>query len=497
MGLQRHTQGLSIANMPEALHSYDVAIVGAGWAGLSAAITCIEAGKTVVLFDAAPQGGGRARHLTVQFSDDLKVDLDNGQHLLIGAYTSCAAMMKKVNAQPLLRNRLSLQTEAGIFLKSEVPEGLMWKWLDALLPAMPKRGFSFIKAKGFTTTDKIAIMSALARLSVGRKAACWDGYCQINETVEALLARLRQPQTLLQNFWNPLCIATMNTMPQQADAATFCRVLRDTFGNPIFEASDFLLPATHLGASFPEPALAWLKEKGCEIQLRTNVTSIRRASETHSSIVINELIEAKKLILAIPPNNAHRLLKTLGNTENFDTSLTPLASFAYLPIATAYLAWELPDVAQKLPTIYMLNDLRSSARPGQWLFNRGVVRTGIKQYALASVVVSAWDGSVSLEELSNQVRQQVASIDDLPLPEADFAKAIIDKKATLACTPDRPKLFGDYLQTLGSKQTAGKLFDGIFLAGDYCYPLYPATLEGAVRSGEISANLALQSLQRA
>ncbi len=494
MGLQRHTQGLSIANMPEALHSYDVAIVGAGWAGLSAAITCIEAGKTVVLFDAAPQGGGRARHLAVQFSDDLEVDLDNGQHLLIGAYTSCAAMMKKVSAQPLHRNRLSLQSEAGIFLKSEVLEGMMWKWLDALLPAMPKRGFSFIKAKGLTTTDKIAIMSALARLSVGRKTACWDGYCQINETVDALLARLGQPQTLLQNFWNPLCIATMNTLPLQADAATFCRVLRDTFGNPIFEASDFLLPATHLGASFPEPALTWLQEKGCAIQLRTNVTSIRRASEPQSSIVINELVEAKKLILAIPPNNARRLLETLSNKAAFESILSPLASFDYLPIATIYLAWELAEISEKVPTIYMLNDLRSSARPGQWLFNRGVVRTKTKQYALASVVVSAWDGSVSLEELSNQVRQQVASIDNLPLPKADLAKAIVDKKATLACTPDRPKLYGDYLQTQGSKQTVGKPFDGIFLAGDYCYPLYPATLEGAVRSGEISANMLLQSL---
>jgi hydroxysqualene dehydroxylase len=480
--------------MPKEAHLYDVAIVGAGWAGLSAAITCIEAGKTVVLFDAAPQGGGRARHVTVQFSDDLQVDLDNGQHLLIGAYTSCTTMMKKVNAQPLLRNRLSLQTEAGINLKSNVPNGRFATWIDSLLPAMPKRGISFLTAKGFSLPEKVAITSALANLSIGSKANRWDGYCQVNETVEALLARLKQPQTLLRNFWNPLCIATMNTMPQQADAATFCRVLRDTFGNPIFEASDFLLPATHLGASFPDPALAWLQENRCAIQLRTNITSIKRASGT-PNIIINEGVEAKKMILAIPPNNAHRLLKTLSNADHLDASLAPLASFNYLPIATVYLAWEIAAIAEKIPTIYMLNDLRNSARPGQWLFNRGAVITTTKEFALASVVVSAWDGSVSLEELSDQVRQQVASIANLPMPKADLAKAIVDKKATLACTPHRPKLLGDYLQTLGSEHKVGKLFDGIFLAGDYCYPLYPATLEGAVRSGEISAKLAIQSLQ--
>jgi hydroxysqualene dehydroxylase len=301
MGFQSDTKGYELAFMTKAPNTFDVAIVGAGWAGLSAAITCIDAGKSVVLFDAAPQGGGRARHLAMQFSDDLEVDLDNGQHLLIGAYTSCAAMMKKVDAQPLLRNRLSLQTEAGIFLKSELPVGLIAKWADSLLPAMLKRGISFINAKGFSTAEKIAIITALTHLSVGRKTACWDGYCGTNETVEALLQRLKQPQTLLQNFWNPLCIATMNTMPKQADAATFCRVLRDTFGNPIFEASDFLLPATHLGASFPEPALAWLQKRGCEIQLRTNVTSINRASETNSTIVINELVETGHSAKQCPP----------------------------------------------------------------------------------------------------------------------------------------------------------------------------------------------------
>jgi hydroxysqualene dehydroxylase len=486
--------------MPHA--PFDVAIVGAGWAGLSAAITCIAAGKSVALLDAAPQAGGRARHLSVQFSDELQVDLDNGQHLLIGAYTSCAAMMKQVNAQPLHRNRLSLQTEAGIFLKSEVPNTPFTKSLDALLPAMHKRGLSFLQAKGLSMTDKIAVTTALARLSVGRKAACWDGYCKNNETVESLLERLKQPQSLLQNFWNPLCIATMNTLPTQADAATFCRVLRDTFGNPIFEASDFLLPASHLGASFPDPAIEWLQARGCNVQLRTNVTKITRASTTSQNFVINDAIEAKKLILAIPPNNAHRLLKTLlENTldQELDKHLTPLTSFDYLPIATVYLAWELPALIGRIheiiPTIYMLSDLPNNARPGQWLFNRGTVLTKTKQFALASVVVSAWDSSVSLEVLSEQVKQQVASIANLKLPLADFAKAIVDKKATLACTPDRPKLFGDYLQKFNNKQDhlGNKVFENIFLAGDYCYPLYPATLEGAVRSGEFSAQLALQN----
>jgi hydroxysqualene dehydroxylase len=488
-----------------ASNSFDVAIVGAGWAGLSAAITCVEAGKRVVLFDAAPQAGGRARHQAVQLTENLKADLDNGQHLLIGAYTSCLSMMTKVGAAPLARNRLSLHTESGIHLESRPTNSAIDSMLDALIPALAKRGLSFLKAKGLSSTEKFSIVGALVKLSVGRSAACWDGYCKKDETVAALLDRLKQPYPLQQQFWNPLCIATMNTLPIHADAATFSRVLRDTFGNPVFEASDFLLPQTHLGASFPEPALHWLKEQGCVVHLRTAVTSLRRDED--QAIVLNGEVAAHQLILAMPPDNAHRLLTTLlenNHSSAYDPTesikyLAPLASFHYLPIATVYLAWRKKGAkthaAESIPAIFMLDDLRAEGRPGQWLFNRASIidqhdqsdSSTQGQVCLASVVVSAWDSSVSLDELSKQVQRQVASIKHLPLPVADFAKAIIDKKATLACTPDRPRFAANYLQRF----TSERLFHSIWLAGDYCYPLYPATLEGAVRSGIISANLAV------
>jgi hydroxysqualene dehydroxylase len=474
---------------------YDVAIVGAGWAGLAAAITCIDAGQSVILFDAAPQPGGRARHQSIQFNSELTADLDNGQHLLIGAYTSCITLMEKVGAAPLVRNRLSLLTESGIHLESATPNSAVASILDSIMPALAKRGLSFLRAKGFSSLDKRAIVSALLKLSVGRRSACWDNFCTVNETVAVLLSRLAQPQTLQQQFWNPLCIATMNTLPSEADAATFCRVLRDTFGNPVFEASDFLLPKSHLGASFPEPAVSWLEERGCAVNLRTVVTTLQRTND--DAILINGELTATKVILAMPPDNAHRLLKNLLSNSPIEESklhsalgaLSPLQSFDYLPIATVYLAWHKlhgrPHPAQTIPTIFMLDDLRASGRPGQWLFNRSAIDTVSDRFCLASVVVSAWDASLSLDDLSSQVQQQIASIRNLPLPPANFVKAIVDKKATLACTPRRPKLSADYLQ----QANFHGLFKNVFLAGDYCYPLYPATLEGAVRSGIASAEL--------
>jgi hydroxysqualene dehydroxylase len=486
---------------------HDIAIVGAGWAGLSAAITCVSAGKKVVLFDAAPQAGGRARHQKIQFTDELQVDLDNGQHLLIGAYTRCEALMAKVGAEPLLRNRLSLRTETGIFLESKAPTNRLAAIVFNVLGAIGKRGLRFAMARGLSNAEKWAIAKALTKLMVGLPANRWDGYCETRETVTSLLNRLSQPNSVQTNFWNPLCIATMNTAPEQADAATFCRVLRDTFGNKIFEASDFLLPNSNLGASFPEPALAWLEKNGCTVKLKSNIASLRKALSPQAGntrFEFNDGLSANKIILAMPPSNAFRLLENYighgdkavseNSTATAKQQLSALLSFDYLPIATIYLAWNitansvLSAQVANIPVIYMLDEQRDKKRPGQWLFNRGIVTRGDQKFALASVVVSAWDLSVGLEELCSQVANQIASIDKLPLPLAkpELTKAIVEKKATIACTPTRPKVNPDYLQ---SNQFADT-FKNIWLAGDYCYPLYPATLEGAVRSGEISANLA-------
>jgi hydroxysqualene dehydroxylase len=471
---------------------FDVAVVGAGWAGCAAAIELVERGRNILLLDAAPQAGGRARRQAIYFADGYELELDNGQHLLIGAYVESLALIKKVGGQAAIRNPLALLSENGIRL---------WASNSAVvkaLPALAQRAAAFLTANGISFKDKIAVVKALATLQLRG----WDKYCLSGSnqkenkanntfTVKHLLDALQQPQSIQQIFWNPLCIATMNTPAPQADGATFCRVLRDSLGSANIGSSDFITPTSNLGATFPDAAIEWIRSAGATVKLRYNVTSISH-KDTGSGWLINDFFSAKQLVLAVPPPNASRLLKGLesvASSAHYQDLASKLNAFEYLPIATVYLAWEMPktalNVKSNAPAIYMLSENRSARRPGQWLFSRGLHDCEAGVVEVAAVVVSAWDSSVSNEDLGEQIASQVATLQDANAPncykrKADFVKVIVEKRATLACTPQRPRLYPNSLRVAG-----------LFLAGDYCYPDYPATLEGAVRSGLQAAKLAL------
>jgi hydroxysqualene dehydroxylase len=355
------------------------------------------------------------------------------------------------------------------------------KWL----PALGLRGLGFLTADGLSWGEKLSVGKFLGLLNF----LSWNKACQPNETVENLLRRFKQSEQLQQRLWNPLCIATMNTVPNIADASTFCRVLKDSLGSPFHAASDFLFPKTHLGAALAEPALEWLAQRGCDIQLRRPVNHLVRATSGHW--VVNDGIQSKNVILAIPPSNAFKLLKPLTKTPVSAALIEPLNRFIFQPIATIYLGWKVngklhvgsTDAKIAIPKIYMLDEDRAGGRPGQWLFDRGIQRLEAGVLAVAAVVVSAWDLEHSIEELGKNVANQIASIRDLHLPRADYVKVIVEKRATIACTVDRPKFPSNALA--GQAELAG-----IWLAGDYTYFDYPATLEGSVRSGRISAEFA-------
>ena len=461
----------------------DVAIIGAGWAGLAAAVNATQAGHKVALFDSAPQAGGRARKSTVRFAPRCEVNLDNGQHLLIGAYKECVALINKVGGQTLQRSSMRLQSTSGLDIASIAPTGIL-----KLLPASFLRGLGFCLAKGLTVSDKVSISAMLARLQWSK----WQAKSEA-QSVSNLLKEFKQSDSVQKNFWLPLCMATMNTPAETADAATFCRVLRDSLGSADHDASDFLTPLTHLGAAFPDAALHWLGQcagNSCAIYLRTTVLSLLRS---RSLWALNNNVHARHVIIALPPSNTARLLESVRDqtapvlpapalhlTLAGQTAIDMLNGFNYLPIATVYLAWR---SHQTLPSMLMLNDDRASGSPGQWLFSRGLHQTEIGSVTIAAIVISAWDSTAtgldSNQALADAVKRQVSFEANLPM--ADYATVIVEKRATFACTAGRPRFNAQSLK----KEPA---FENIWLAGDYCYSDYPATLEGAVRSGIAAAS---------
>ena len=196
-------------------------------------------------------------------------------------------------------------------------------------------------------------------------------------------------------------------------------------------------------------------------------------------------IDCDQVVLATPPYAAARLLDGVA-----DPSLVAaLGRFAYLPITTAYLGWPEELVAaagtavsgvnggdrrSPMPRMLALRDDPEGQRYAQWFFDRG--RHG--HWHVAALVLSDSRAAHDLGDsrLADALIRQL--LEELDLPAPAQLSLIHEKRATIACVPDRPRL---------SVDAAGDSLPGIALAGDYTYADYPATLEGAVRSGRLAA----------
>lgn len=437
-----------------ALSAPDLVVIGAGWAGLAAAVHATLAGLRVHVLESAPAGGGRAREARLDFGAGV-VAVDAGQHLLMGAYRECLQLASIVRAahapSPFERAPLALRDTAGLRLEVRAHRA-PWHLLAAL-----------VAARGLSPQERWSMLRLFAALH----ARGWR--TPPGETVAGLLARQRQPRRLVERLWAPLCIGAMNTPPEAACAAAFAAVLRDTLGSTR-EASDFVLARTTLDDAITRPAIAWLQARGAELSFGATVRSLAFADGRWLVDAGSRTASATQVIVATPPVGAARLLEPLV------ARAAVLADFVYEPIVTVHLAWP-RDLPLPLPRWILLHDDGKRAW-GQWLFDRGCI--GAQR--IACVVVSAGsrlDGQAR-ESIGEAIAHQVARQLELPLPQGH--RTVIDRRATIRCTPHRPRVafdaFGDELP-------------GLWLAGDWVDDEYPATLETAVRSGRRAATAAV------
>jgi squalene-associated FAD-dependent desaturase len=406
------------------------AIVGAGYAGMAAAVTLAGEGVPVTVFEAGPVAGGRARRIRIS-SNGLGHDLDNGQHILVGAYVELYRLMRRVGvpSDALLRMPFEIRYPRGLSLRS------LW------LPQPAGLALGFLLARGVPLAERLGALRFVHAL---RKA----GFRLAEDTsVEKLLARHGQDGAMARYLWAPLCVAALNTPVGKASARVFLAVLRDTLGGEE-GATDLLLPRCDLSRLFPEPAAEFVRAHGGEVRLRTAVTDLSALKVDFDSIIV-----------AVGP---HQL-----------KSLLPRAApeYSYQPIHTCYLQYG-ERVRLPLPMLGL------SGGVVQWVFDRGAL---LGERGRLACVISA-EGAhqdLGLVALCERCHAELAEV--FPgLGTPLWSRAIAEKRATIACTPDVPRPCVD------------SLAPGIVLAGDYTDPEYPPTLEAAVRSGVRAARLALE-----
>jgi squalene-associated FAD-dependent desaturase len=356
-----------------------VAIVGAGYAGMAAAVTLAQRGIGVTVFESAAVPGGRARRVVSQGNE-----LDNGQHIFVGAYSQLFRLMKTVGSNDaLLRVPLEIRYADGFAFRG----GLVGLLLARGVPPAEK----------FRT---LRFMAALRRMKFR---------IEPDITVQELLDRHGQRGAMRHHVWAPLCVSALNTPLDQASANVFLAALRDTIGKG-GDASDLVLPRRDLSRLFPEPAVRFVEARGGEVRCSSPVrdlTSLRS--------------EYKRIIVAVGP---HQLKNVMPQAD---------LDYSYQPIYTCYLQYP-GTVVLDFPMLGLADGLV------QWVFDRGTLLG--EKGRLACVISAQGDHQqMTQDELAERCDRELRSA--LPgLGRPLWTRVIAEKRATITCTPGlkRPQI---------------------------------------------------------
>ena len=398
-----------------------VAVVGAGYAGMAAAVTLAGRGIPVTVFESGPVPGGRARRIVSQGTA-----LDNGQHILVGAYTELFRLMHTVGVPQSAVLRVPL----------ELRYARKFSFRTLRLPFPFDLVGGLLLARGLPASERFGAVRFIAALRAG-------GFRLERDIVVAELLRVHRQEGAIGHYlWRPLCVSALNTPVEVASSRAFLAVLRDAFlgGNG---ASDLVLPRVDLSRLFPDPAAEFVRQNGGEVRLRSSVENLESLRKDFSSVIV-----------AVGPHQLKALLPEVAN------------DFTYQPIYTCYLQYG-AGVKLGFPMIGLADGLV------QWVFDRGTLLG--EKGRLACVISAQGDHQqMSQDELAETCHRELNK-NDLVNENPIWTRVIAEKRATITCEVGLQKL----------AMESG----GVYLAGDYVDPDYPPTLEAAVRSGVRAAGM--------
>ncbi|MBK0397737.1 FAD-dependent oxidoreductase [Limibaculum sp. M0105] len=416
-----------------------VHVVGAGLAGLSTALRLRAAGRRVALWEAAGHAGGRCRSF---FDMRLGRQIDNGNHLVLTGNQSVRDYLRLAGAPDALAPAPEASfpfadLDSGAHYTVRINRGRLPWWI-----ALPSR-----RVPGTRVAD---YLGGLALLRAGSGATVAEA--------------IRDRGPLWRGFWEPLTLAAINTTPERASAQLLARVVVETFGKG-GEASRPMFAPHGLGPALVEPALARLAAQGVAPTFGRTLRAISRDGRRATTLVFADgevaLAPSDRVVLALPPSRLRPILPDLD---------LPGDSCAIL---NAHFVVDDPALAGMAPLTGVLGAVT------QWIFVRGDV---------ISLTVSAADALGLIEadrdELTARLWRETRAALGLRTQDHNAARIIVEKRATFDQSP----------QAVAKRAKAQTDMENLFLAGDATDTGLPATIEGAIRSGEIAARLAAQGV---
>jgi squalene-associated FAD-dependent desaturase len=441
----------------------DVIVIGAGFAGLSAAVRLAAAGRSVVVCEEAPRLGGRATAFTDR---DTGERVDNGQHVLFGCYRETYAFLREIGTDGLapLQRRLAV-TMADTAGRSS----------SLVCPRWPPPAHLFggvLMWRALSVRERLRVVKLRRFFSEVRRAGPEAAAARVrpDDTVSRWLALHGQTGRLRDWLWNPLAVAALNQSPETAAAAPFARVLGELFG-PRAEDSSIGLPAVPLDELYAEPARAYLEHRGCAVLTRSpaRVRVVERADRPIVVTAGGRRFDAHAVISSVPWHALGRIWDgeppaALGQT------LANAAATTSSPIVTVNLWFD--GAVTPHPFVGLVGG------PMHWVFDKSAIFGSAAGHL--SVVAS---GAVELAAMDNAAitREALAHLTKA-LPAAatrTLLRSVVvrEQRATFSLAPGGPP-----------RPAARTAVRGFHLAGDWTDTGLPGTIEGAVMSGHRAAD---------
>lgn len=428
-----------------------VVVLGAGYAGLAAAKELLLRGHDVTLIEGRALLGGRA-HSFVDPKSGLR--LDNGQHILMGCYHETLDLLKQLG----VGDRLFSPPRMVVPFLS--PKGA--STLAATAPA-PFHLLSALLGYGeLNTADKLSAIGLAVRMRLGQKA-------REDESVEVWLKRWGQTPNMIRSLWDPLCIAALNEPIASASATLFATVIERSFLGGA-DDSKILLSSVGLSELFAPEVKRLLEMCGGKLQVQSQVTALVFEGSRLKEIKMGEdsLLQPEAVVSALPWNVLRGLLPAESKLSKACKQIEDA------PIVSLHL-WLDRRVLNE-PFVGMLDS------PVHWVFSREHIHGADKDYpghCITAVVSGARD---LVDKTANELEELTLAELRRFIPEAVGAKVLHRmvykaRSATFATTPDAEPL----------RPGAVTEWSNLWLAGDWTDTGLPATIEGAVVSGNRAA----------
>jgi squalene-associated FAD-dependent desaturase len=416
-------------------------VVGGGLAGLAAALELVDAGHEVTLLEARPTLGGGVQTLPEREGDP-DPPPDNGQHIALGCCTEYLAFLARIGQSDAVRREpLALPVVAE----------------DGSVARIAPGALALLRYRHVSLGDRLAIARVARRLG-GLAPEEHDG-----ETFAQLLRRLGQSQAAIDRFWDVFLRPALNLRSEEVSAAPALFTVQTALLGER-SASDLVLPVAPLGAMHGEAAGRTLAEGGGRVRTGARATALE---ESAAVLADGERVEADAVVVALPPAESAALLEE------------PMPALEDSPIVSVHLLVDRPVLRFELAALL--------GSPAHWVFDRGRLTGRRPERGQYLTVVSS--GVPELLEVRGRGLVDLMAGEltrRLGRAELLWSRVSREPAATFAARPG----------TAARRAGVETGLPGVVRAGAWTDTGWPATMEGAVRSGRAAARHLLATLPR-